>query len=71
VTEQEILFAVDNAARATTIGKQSGGGVPVLKTYPPAEMDLPAGCEGAFGPYAEPSIRRCLSGIFSQAETVS
>ena len=70
-----ILFAVDNAARATTIGKQSGAGVPVLKTYPPAEMDLPAGCEGAFSPYAEPSkariIGRCMSGIFSQAETVS
>jgi hypothetical protein len=70
-----ILFAVDSAARATTIGKQSGGGVPVLKTYPPTEMDLLSGCEGAFSPYAEPSkariIGRCMSGIFSQAETVS
>ena len=70
-----ILFAVDNAARATTIGKQSGRSVPALKPNPPAEMDLPAGCEGAFSPYAEPSkariIGRCLSGVFSQTETVS
>jgi hypothetical protein len=70
-----ILFAVDNAARATTIGKQSGRAVPALKTNPPADMDLPAGCEGAFSPYAEPSkariIGRCMSGILSQTETVS
>jgi hypothetical protein len=75
-----ILFAVDNAARATTVGKptngkQSGGSDPVLKTNRPAEMDLPAGCEGAFSPYAEPSkakiIGRCMSGVFSQTETVS
>jgi hypothetical protein len=70
-----ILFAVDNAARATTIGKQSGRGAPALKTNPPADLDLPAGCEGAFSPYAEPSkariIGRCMSGMFSQAETVS
>jgi hypothetical protein len=70
-----ILFAVDNAARATTIGKQSGRGVPVLKTYPPAELNLPAGCEGAFSPYAEPSkariIGRCMSSVFSRTETVS
>ena len=73
--EGNILFAVDNAARATTIGKQSGRSAPPLKTYPPAEIDLPAGCEGAFSAYAEPSkariIGRCMSGIFSQAETVS
>jgi hypothetical protein len=70
-----ILFAVDNAARATTIGKQSGRSVPALKTYPPAELNLPAGCEGAFSPYAEPSkariIGRCMSGVFSQTETAS
>jgi hypothetical protein len=70
-----ILFAVDNVARATTIGKQSGRGVPALKTYPPTEMDLPAGCEGAFSSYAEPSkariIGRCMSGAFSQAGAVS
>ena len=70
-----ILFAVDNAARATTIGKPSGRSVPALKTYPPAEVDLPAGCEGAFSPYAEPSkariIGRCMSGVFSPTETAS
>jgi hypothetical protein len=69
-----ILFAVDNAARATTIGKQSGRTTPALKTAPSAE-DLPAGCEAAFSPYAEPSkariIGRCMSGIFSQGETVA
>jgi hypothetical protein len=70
-----ILFAVDNAARATTIRKPSGRSVPALKTYPPAEVDLPAGCEGAFSPYAEPSkariIGRCMSGVFSPTETAS
>jgi hypothetical protein len=70
-----ILFAVDNAARATTVGKQSGRSVPALKTNPPTEIDLPAGCEGAFSPYAEPSkakiVGRCMSGIASQAETIS
>jgi hypothetical protein len=70
-----ILFAVDNAAHATTIGKQSGRSVPALKPNPPAEMDLPAGCEGAFSPYAEPSkariIGRCMSSVFSRTETVS
>jgi hypothetical protein len=69
-----ILFAVDNAARATTIGKPSGRSVPALKTYTPAE-DLPAGCEGAFSPYAEPSkagiIGRCMSGVYSPTETAS
>jgi hypothetical protein len=70
-----ILFAVDNAARATTIGKQTGHTVPALKTNPPTEMNLPAGCEGAFSAYAEPSkagmIGRCVSGIPSLTEPVS
>jgi hypothetical protein len=70
-----ILFAVDNAMRATTVAKQSGRSAPALKASPPAEMDLPAGCEGAFSPYAEPSkariIGRCMSGIASQAEVAS
>jgi hypothetical protein len=69
-----ILFAVDNAARATTVGKQSGRSVPALKTDPPTEIDLPAGCEGAFSPYAEPSrakiVRLCMSGIASETETI-
>jgi hypothetical protein len=69
-----ILFAADNAARATTIGKQSGRTTPALKTAPSGE-DLPAGCEAAFSPYAEPlkprTIGRCMSGIFSQGETVA
>jgi hypothetical protein len=70
-----ILFAVDNAARATTIAKQSGRSAPALKANPLAEMDLPEGCEGAFSPYAEPSkatiIGRCMSGVFPQANLVS
>jgi hypothetical protein len=65
-----VLFAVDNATQATTIAKQSGRGTPSLKANPP--VDLPAGCEGAFSPFAEPSnakiIGRCISGIASQAE---
>jgi hypothetical protein len=68
-----ILFAVDNAAKATTIAKQSRPSAPPLKANPPAEVDLPDGCEGAFSPYAEPVkariIGRCMSGIVSQAET--
>jgi hypothetical protein len=67
-----ILFAVDNAAQATTIAKQSRGNTPALKTNPPAEADLPAGCEGAFSAYAEPSkariIGRCMSSIASQSK---
>jgi hypothetical protein len=70
-----ILFAVDNAARATTIAKQAGQSAPAQKAKSPAEIDLPDGCEGAFSPYAEPSkariIGRCMSGIFSQAEVAS
>jgi hypothetical protein len=67
-----ILFAVDNAARATTIAKQSARSAPAMKANSPAKVDLPAGCEGAFSPYAEPSkariIGRCMSGIFFQAK---
>jgi hypothetical protein len=67
-----ILFAVDSATRATTIAKQSSPSAPALKANPPAAVDLPAGCEGAFSPYAEPSkakiIGRCMSGITSQAK---
>jgi hypothetical protein len=67
-----ILFAVDNAARVTTVAKQSDHSAPSLKPNPPAEIDLPAGCEGAFSPYAEPSkariIGRCMSDIVTQAE---
>jgi hypothetical protein len=59
-----ILFAVDNATRATTVAKQSGG-APRPKKSPAAERELPDGCEGAFSPYAEPSkakiIGRCMS----------
>jgi hypothetical protein len=59
-----ILFAVDNATRATTVAKQSGRGLrPMIS--PSAEKELPDGCEGAFSPYAEPSkakiIGRCMS----------
>jgi hypothetical protein len=67
-----ILFAVDNAAQATTIAKQSRPNAPILQANPPAEVDLPAGCEGAFSPYAEPAkariIGRCMSSIVPQAK---
>jgi hypothetical protein len=66
-----ILFAVNNSARATTI-KQRDRSAPAPKANKPAELDLPAGCEGFFSPYAEPSkatiIGRCMSSIVSQAE---
>jgi hypothetical protein len=67
-----ILFAVNNAARATTIAKQRDRNAPAPKANQPVELDLPAGCEGAFSAYAEPSkakiIGRCMSTIVSQAE---
>jgi hypothetical protein len=67
-----ILFAVDNAAQATTIAKQSRRNAPILKANPPAEVDLPAGCEGVFSPYAEPAkasiIGRCTSSIVPHAK---
>ena len=70
-----ILFAVNNAARATTIAKQRDRSAPAPKANQPVELDLPAGCEGAFSAYAEPSkariIGRCMSGIVFRAETVS
>jgi hypothetical protein len=74
-TTGNILFAVENAARVTTIAKRSGHGAPATKATPSEELDLPAGCEWAFSPYAEPSkgriIGRCMSGIFSQTEVAS
>jgi hypothetical protein len=67
-----ILFAVNNSARATTIAKQRDRSAPAPKANKPVELDLPAGCEGAFSPYAEPSkatiIGRCMSSIVSQPE---
>jgi hypothetical protein len=69
-----ILFAVDNAARATTVAKQSAraGPSPGAKAV---EKELPDGCEGAFSPYAEPSkariIGRCVSSIFPQTQLAS
>jgi hypothetical protein len=67
-----ILFAVNNAARATTIAKQRDRSAPAPKANQPIELDFPPGCEGAFSPYAEPSkariIGRCMSSIVSQTE---
>jgi hypothetical protein len=70
---RNILFALDNRARATTIAKQFGGrSIPPLRVTPPTEIDLPVGCEGAFSRYAEPSkariIGRCMSNVFLQSE---
>jgi hypothetical protein len=62
------LFAVNNAARATTIAKQRDR--PAPKANQATELDSPPGCESAFSPYAEPSkariIGRCMSSIISQ-----
>jgi hypothetical protein len=73
--EGNILFAVDNATRATTVTKQSGRSSLDLKDYPPIETELPVGCEGAFSSYAEPSkakiIGRCMSNISYQTEVAS
>jgi hypothetical protein len=65
-----VLFAVDNTTQATTVAKQSRPRAPAPKAEPPADVDLPDGCEGAFSPYAEPSkariIGRCMSSIASE-----
>jgi hypothetical protein len=67
-----ILFAVNNSARVTTIAKQRDRSAPAPKANKPTELELPAGCEGSFSPYAEPSkatiIGRCMSSIVFQAE---
>jgi hypothetical protein len=66
------LFAVNNAARATTIAKQRDRSAPAPKANQAIELDFSPGCESAFSPYAEPSkariIGRCMSSINSQAE---
>jgi hypothetical protein len=55
--EGNVLFAVDNTARTTTVAKQGTRGTRSRKDImAPAEKDLPDGCEGAFSPYAEPSM---------------
>jgi hypothetical protein len=71
-TEGNILFAVDNAAHATTVAKQLARGARSRKNIAaPVETDLPDGCEGAFSPYAEPSmagvIGRCVSNLLTQS----
>jgi hypothetical protein len=70
--EGNILFAVDNAAHTTTVAKQLARGAPSRKNITaPVETDLPDGCEGAFSPYAEPSmagvIGRCVSTLLTQS----
>ena len=63
-----ILFAVDHAARTTTVGKQRRPHRNVPRDTAAAERALPDGCEGAFSPYVDPArahiIGRCVSGIF-------
>jgi hypothetical protein len=49
-----ILFAVDQSARTTTVGKQRRQRA---SAPPTAERALPDGCEGAFSPYAEQGSR--------------
>jgi hypothetical protein len=67
-----ILFAVNISARVTTIAKQRDRSAPAPKANKPTELELPAGCEGSFSSYAEPSkatiIGRCMSSIVFQAE---
>jgi hypothetical protein len=75
-TEGNILFAVDNTARTTTVAKLfAGAAVSRTNVTAPVEKDLPDGCEGAFSPYAEPSmagvIGRCVSSISSQSKMAS
>jgi hypothetical protein len=69
-----VLFAVDSAARTTVVAKSSGRPASRQVTAP-AERDLPEGCEGAFSPYAEPSmagiVGRCVSSIFPQIMMVA
>jgi hypothetical protein len=63
-----ILFAVDHAARVTTVGKQNRQRATFPDRPPTSERALPDGCEGAFSPYVEPArahvIGRCVSGLF-------
>jgi hypothetical protein len=67
-----ILFAVDQSARTTIVGKQRRQ----RASSPPAvERALPDGCEGAFSPYAEPTrahvIGRCVSGVFPSTNALT
>jgi hypothetical protein len=67
-----VLFAVDQSARTTTVGKQRRQ----RASSPPAlERALPDGCEGAFSPYAEPTrahvIGRCVSGVFPSTNALT
>jgi|ERR1700722_1063648 hypothetical protein len=67
-----ILFAVDQSARTTTVGKQRRQ----RASSPPAvARALPDGCEGAFSPYAEPAraqvIGRCVSGVFPGTDALA
>jgi hypothetical protein len=67
-----ILFAVDQSARTTTVGKQRKQ----RASSPPAvERALPDGCEGAFSLYAEPArahvIGRCVLGVFPGTDTLA
>ena len=71
-TKGNILFAVNNAARRTTVAKQLARRTPSRKNITaPVEKDFPDGCEGAFSPYAEPSmagvIGRCVSNLLTQS----
>jgi hypothetical protein len=59
-----IVFAVDQSSRTTTVGKQIKRRA-VVPGPGEVERELPDGCEGAFSPYTEPSkariIGRCVS----------
>jgi hypothetical protein len=67
-----ILFAVDQSARTTTVGKQRRQRA---SSPPTVERALSDGCEGAFSPYAEPArahvIDRCVSGVFLGTDTLA
>jgi hypothetical protein len=67
-----ILFAVDQSARTTTVGKQRRQRA---SSPPTVERALPDGCEGAFSPYAEPArahvIGRCVSGVFPGTDALA
>lgn len=66
-----LLFAVDQSSRTTTVGKSKGR---AAGPTPAVEQELPDGCEGAFSPYVNPSkarvIGRCVSGLSSSRNRV-
>jgi hypothetical protein len=70
-----ILFAVDHAARTTTVGKQRKPVATFPETPQATQRALPDGCEGAFSPYVDPArahiIGKCVSGLFPRNDALA